>query len=467
MGEQEIMEQAITGSILIADDQYPYSYDKETEKLTLYIGGKTISVPEDTMSFVGQKYGVLNGGRFLYKLDLPFSNDCMGFENGQPKYFSLANQVRSVEYYIENYEAGSRYKEMRLRFPELDYFIPSRGRVTVSEKEIVFSRVKDTFYCFDIKYQDTDVSVAFEAKMNCNVGPRAVAETISELVLRFPETDDLEYLQGIYEVARSFFVFVCNRKNIGLRSATLIGEYPTKKIENQKVVDAIGYSKQTVYFSQKYLEPEEDTAKIKKTIHSNYLAANLPKLFQLFSAETVDGMATVNGSSMHPSIKYRNLIDLEQSLHITASFEYYVRTLLPEISSKTTIEFFTELGSLIDEYINRITGKKKKKAENFRKSLRPQLSLSDKMTKAYKGYTDWRPLKPILAEWFGEDISDFADSANLWRNELAHEKREFIPDEKVIHAVRLVEYMNYCIVLRKAGYDDAQIKAIVSEILVR
>ena len=87
MGEQEIMEQAITGSILIADDQYPYSYDKETEKLTLYIGGKTISVPEDTMSFVGQKYGVLNGGRFLYKLDLPFSNDCMGFENGQPKYF--------------------------------------------------------------------------------------------------------------------------------------------------------------------------------------------------------------------------------------------------------------------------------------------------------------------------------------------------------------------------------------------
>ena len=34
-------------------------------------------------------------------------------------------------------------------------------------------------------------------------------------------------------------------------------------------------------------------------------------------------------------------------------------------------------------------------------------------------------------------------------------------------AVRLVEHMNYCIVLRKAGYDDDQIKAIITEILVR
>lgn len=461
------MEQVITGSIQIADDQYPYSYNKETEKLTLYIGGKTISLPEETMSFVGQKYGVFNGGQVLYKLDLLFSNDCMGFENSQPQYFSLANQVRSVEYYIDNYEVDSRYKEMRLSFPELDYFIPSCGRIAVSEGEIVFSRAKDTFYCFDIKYRDTDVSVAFEAKINCTSGVRAVAETISEVVLRFPETDDLEYLQGLYGAARSFFVFICNRQNIGLRSATIIGEHPTKKIKGGEIVDAVGYTKQTINFSQKYLEPEEDKSKIKKTINSKFLSTSLPNLFQMFFENTADGMATVNSSSMHHSIKYRNLIDLEQSLHITASFEYYVRALLPEISSKTTIEFFTELGSLIDEYINRITGKKKKKAESFRKSLRPQLSLFDKMTKAYKGYAEWRPLKPILAEWFGEDISDFAEAANLWRNELAHEKREYIPDEKVIHAIRLVEHMNYCIVLREAGYDDEQIKVIVSEILIR
>ncbi len=461
------MEQAITGSIQISDDQYPYTYDKETEKLTLYLGTKTVSVPEDMLIFVGQKYGMLTGGRFLYKLDLPLSNDCMNFEDGQPKYVSLANQVRSVEYVIENYEPNSQYKEMRLRFPELDYFIPSCGRMEALESEIVFSRAKENFYCFDIKYRGTDVSVVFEAKINCTSGVRAVAETVSEIVLRFAQTDNLDYLQGLYEDTRSFFSFICNRRNIGLRSATLIGEYPTKKIENGKIVDAIGYTKQTVCYSQKYLEPEEDKKEIAKTIRSTYFAPHIADLFQMFSEKTVDEMAMVNSSGIHHSIKYRNLIDLEQSLHITASFECYVRALLPEISSKTTIEFFAELSSLIDEYINRLTGKKKKKAENFRKSLRPQLSLSDKMTKAYKGYAEWRPLKPILAEWFGDDISDFAEAANLWRNELAHEKREYIPDEKVIYAVRLVEHMNYCIVLRKAGYNDEQIKTIVSEILIR
>lgn len=62
-------------------------------------------------------------------------------------------------------------------------------------------------------------------------------------------------------------------------------------------------------------------------------------------------------------------------------------------------------------------------------------------------------LKTILSEYFGEDISELASVANQWRNELAHEKREYEPDHKVISAIRLVEHLNYCIVLRQAGYS--------------
>ena len=47
-----------------------------------------------------------------------------------------------------------------------------------------------------------------------------------------------------------------------------------------------------------------------------------------------------------------------------------------------------------------------------------------------------------------------SDIANRWRNELAHEKREYEPDSQVVDAIRLVEHLNYCIVLREAGYDD-------------
>ena len=87
--------------------------------------------------------------------------------------------------------------------------------------------------------------------------------------------------------------------------------------------------------------------------------------------------------------------------------------------------------------------------------------------KAYDGYATWQTLRPILSEWFGDDVTALASAANLWRNELAHEKREYQPDINVINAVRLIEHINYCIILRHAGYEDEQIKSILSEILAR
>ena len=91
----------------------------------------------------------------------------------------------------------------------------------------------------------------------------------------------------------------------------------------------------------------------------------------------------------------------------------------------------------------------------------------EKVKKVYNGYSSWQPLKPLLSEWFGDDISALANAANSWRNELAHGKREYQPTVDVITAIRLIEHINYCIVFRLAGYSDEQIKAIIEEILVR
>jgi hypothetical protein len=122
---------------------------------------------------------------------------------------------------------------------------------------------------------------------------------------------------------------------------------------------------------------------------------------------------------------------------------------------------------LVDQYIDETTGKKKTKAQKFKKSLKPQVSLEEKILKVYNGYGTWSPLSNILSELFRNDISAFAKAANDWRNELAHEKRTYNPDINVIHAIRLVEHMNYCIVLRHAGYTDDEIKYIISEVLTR
>lgn len=461
------MSQLTIGNFTIGECAYPFQYEETTEKITIFLGAQTVVVPEDMDMIVGKKLGMLTGGNTLYKLSAPLSNDCMTFEGAEVKYVSLANQMRSVEYFIEDYQANSTYSEIRLQFPELNYFIPSASIATVSNEEIVFSRIKNNLCSFEIKYCDTVVSVSFDIKMECHSSNKTIAETISEVSIKFPETKDFEYLINLYFSARAFFSFICNRQNIGLRSATLIGKYPAKALEDKKIVDVDRYTQQKIFFSQKYLETLENEKTVKKTPRIGLFYPKIKELFQLFFEETAETPAIVNGSSTHPSLKYRNLIDLEQSLHITAAFEYYVRTILPEISSPDTAAFFSDMESLIDEYIKTAKGKKKEKAKSFKKSLIPQVSLKEKIKKSYGGYSTWQPLKPILEEWFGDDIDNLASAANLWRNELAHEKREYQPNVDVITAIRLVEHLNYCIVLRYAGYDDEQIKAILSDILTR
>lgn len=461
------MEQLITGSMIVAEHECAFSYSKETEKITIYTGSKGIAIPDGLDILVGRKFGMLAGGMVLYKLSVPLGNETMDFEDGAFKSVTYANQIRSVEYYIEDYLENSKYSRMCLRFPELDYFLPSSGRMSASDEQVVFSREKKTVCSFSFRYHDTDVTISFVTKMNGRSGVKAIAETISEVLLAFPETDDLEYIRGLYELTRCFFSFVCNRWNIGLRSAVLVGTYPTKRLKDRKVVDATGTTSQKMFFSQRYLEPVEDKKIIDDTPNWGLFADKIPELFRLFSEETAEHIAIVNRNGIHRSVKYRNLIDLEQSLHITATFECYVRKLLPEMSSESTTAFINDLIEFLDEYIEKNSGKKKDKAKRFKKGLSPQIALEDKVKKTYDGYSSWEPLKPILSEWFGDDVSNLARVVNLWRNELAHEKREYEPSVEVIHAIRLVEHMNYCIVLRYAGYGDEEIKAIVGEILSR
>jgi len=96
-------------------------------------------------------------------------------------------------------------------------------------------------------------------------------------------------------------------------------------------------------------------------------------------------------------------------------------------------------------------------------------ALADKIVKAYQGYGEWRPLKNCLKEgWFDESkIQIYAKAANDWRNELAHSKRDYEPNLDTIIAVRLMEHMNYAIVLRQIGMKDEEIAEMLENVLVR
>lgn len=157
------------------------------------------------------------------------------------------------------------------------------------------------------------------------------------------------------------------------------------------------------------------------------------------------------------------MIDLKQSIQITSSFEHYQRDFTPAISSDKSVEVYNKIQQIVFEEAKKYTGKNKKTVENIAKRIIPTQSLKDVLCKVYEGYKEWRGLAPILDEWFKGRVSQLAQTINDWRNELAHANCKFVPTQDVITSVRLLECVNYCIIFRRAGYDDMEIKAYIED----
>ena len=87
------------------------------------------------------------------------------------------------------------------------------------------------------------------------------------------------------------------------------------------------------------------------------------------------------------------------------------------------------------------------------------------LKKTIKGYGDWKSLENIITPEY-TDYDPLAHEENLWRNEQAHNKNDFVVTGNTIRAVRMTEHVNYCIVLRHCGYSNDEIRAIIKEVLV-
>lgn len=457
-------------ALLSKDRMIPFHY--ENNYLELFLEGSPFTFEEGLTVVIGKKRGMMTGGLILFHLALPLEN-YVTFktknEEGIPQEvpISIGTVRQEVDFYIDGYVDDSKFTKMEISFAELAYFLPSSKMCNYyyEDKHVEFIGSPEVIKCFKFDYKGRAVTLTLKLFNSLKVSNKCHAETESRLVFEFDETDDYSFFLDLYYLVHSFFSFLCNRQNIALERAVLIGKSMCKGYTRPDGTDIIKEKKIPVSSEfnviNKYKDEKENSKVIAKTIRYNILSSSFEGLFSLFLNDNV------SISSIHSSRVARNLLDLKQCLQITAAFEYYQRTFLPEISSDETIQVYDEIRSLVEEYANTQSGKKKKKALRLLNTINPTISLQDKICKVYYGYDNWSGLLPILSEYFGDNISGLASVANLWRNELAHEKREYEPDQNVITAIRLVEHLNYCIVLRQAGYTDDEIKVIVGDILTR
>lgn len=444
----------LNGYTILAGNKYPVTLNEKS--ITIHFGAQEQKTIEETYKLIVYDYESIGIFGILVILSVPITSEDTVFSYTGDLFFR-----------IENYVSQSTYNSMTLQFKELEYILPSSSLFSFNDDYFKFSRKKNILHSLPLKYKEFDLTINFEISSKESIGPLKSSKIITEpsVNICFKNTDNPFFILELFEWIRNFFAFICNRRNIDLRNATLHAVFPSKKIdENDNIVDCIKKNNQILIPNYIYIEPNEAEEEILKAPNINIFQNHITELFQLFLPQTIDEMPLVDVHFIHESSKKRNLIDLNQSIRITSTFECFVRELLPEMHSETTIEFYEDLTSILDEYIQNATGKKRKKAKSFKKSLRPNLSTMDKIIKVYNGYQDWNSLSNIFDTMTEGTLELYAETINLWRNDLAHRKREYEPNAETIKAIKFLEKVNYCIIFRKANYSDDEIRNIIEHI---
>lgn len=378
-----------------------------------------------------------------------------------------------IEFFVKGYKKDAVYNKSVFSFEELQYFCPSASIVKEdSEHNVTFLSEHKELKHFDVTIDNVPCHVCFRLRSDGKWGfAKTHMTAFTDITISFPETADVFFLGKIYHLVDKVFAFICNRSNTTCLSMKIDGEHKGEVFLNGELIERKLPFSCEIYFFDCYREEPETQEVIKNTWWANGFFEHIDVLFD-WVAKDISGIADENGrgtisiESVHPSLKRRRKIDLYLSLQIASAFEFYVRKYLPKMIEEK--EYHKEIKQVLEQIQKTSTGKKKELAKSLINNVVREPALEDKVWKVYNGYDKWDPIKPCISEeWFKEsEIKELASEMNQWRNDLAHSKRKYTPNANTIRAVRLIEHLNYAIVLRKIGYDDNEIKDILSHVLI-
>lgn len=440
------------GDIYFDDIHIPYRFDEESGKLTMYFGLHFIECESSLQKLRGNSLckGV------LFFLSLPLSSENFGIKSD--KNLLCGTITVEVKFYIEDFDQNIKYNTMYFEFMELDNLLPSKNAITYNAdtKQCQFNEqcIKD----FNFTTMDNIVKFEMINSYSIDVDLACSIKTRSYIKLSFLETDDYLFLSTLFVKIKEFFMLIYNRQNINLFSVNLHGVLECSDKDSSHKTNI----KSKMHFLERHSEPPEKELVFKKqVIRYNTILSHFTELFEMVLKNKV---LVYN---LHTSLNAKSMIDLKQSIQITSSFEYYQREFTPAISSEYSEEVYNDVRQLVLEEMKKYTGKNKKTVKNIAAHIKPMISLQDKICKIYNGYKEWHNLDSILGEMFNGRVAHLAETINNWRNELAHAKCEIEPKKDVVDSIRLLEFINYCIIFRKAGYSDQEIKIYIEDAMLR
>lgn len=443
----------------------------ENGQVTLY--GDISSVAGRDVIYGVDKANPLNPPLYYFKLTSPVPSVKHPFDG---------SLTISVEYYI--YDFHPEYNEIVFSFPALDLFLANHlmgMKITERQKNCH----EDGYQC---SFDGHNLRLQFNAEQENTINNYNYPYVRSgKLSVKSEQNFDANFAFLVVERIRGLFSFIYSQKDISIENVILKGHHEylrpiniCQKNGNNNLechpieISSILYSQETYNSSTTGLETFYPTKYPTKYVDFSIFKGNIKELIQMAFDDKIIFYDLTKAE--------RNEYGLKHTLWVNYCFEYYFE----EMSKNSADKIVSKRGKSVDVcelrslrnklfYIyNPIKLKGNEDRcfnERYSKTNPIKENMVERIVKGNENVDNgWKGLEIILKKYLDEpycgiSFEKLIDLYIKFRNAHAHGAIVYELKSKdyrhIVHSIRFVECMNYCLVLKLAGYADGKISCII------
>lgn len=386
---------------------------------------------------------------------------------------NFAYNVNTHKYIVNSYilyEVGQDIlpvSSIRLTGNEVDYFFPY-GAGVYEFKDDKLDNIR-----FPANTRDITKSFSFKTdkdQYSCSLEIWQTTDSFKSIksspcfFISFPASVDFVFVESNYRLVRSFFQFICNRKNIYFDNINLYG---TNENGKRTLVAKMCFPEDI------YTKPEPVEV-LKKTITYPYLESHIGEIFKALIEEIIPFYNIPLDSES------RRIIDYAKFISNLSVFEWTYRLNFEDIMSEkrkvAIIAVLTDLQEMGTQ--EKYSGKKKEELNQITKYLTTRLEHSNTSlsVKIKKSLDETREILEVFikniysmnSKVFNDDqYQIIAEYISQQRNDFAHGNFAKECNYNALFDLMIIEWLNYSLLLRYIGYSDDEIFNIINCIFNR
>jgi len=397
------------------------------------------------------------------KNNIIFFIDKIPFSGEYGEILSYTN-LKVYYYIVLNSNTESfQIEKLMFEFPELDYFFnlgdgyeAAHGDEAYSIKTVPWEKTQQKFN-FSIEGENVagNITVSQTLKIKRSNTPLLLQ---SHLSCEFKPTTDMRFIIEVYTVIKNLFGFICHRHSVNINTIGLYGK--NKDGKRMKIGDL------HVLFGP--VKSNETDKVIQKTIELRHVQRQFSQLAQLIADNEVylENIPHTNADS--------HRVDAARVILNMAAFEWAFKQHYGSLSTENENQVRDDILKSIFELPekNNYNSEKRSEFKKYEKViLNVDSSLSKKIRHALKDcdpiLSDFIELVRKLNDIENDSYPEMADRLQEQRNNFVHGNIGEKIDDRLVLDIVILEWLNYCMVLKSAGYRENEIFNIINRIFER